>query len=123
MRDVALGAIVLGLLYVPFLDHGRIPIGSLGTTCRDSALMIRVATLEARDGLRQRCWLGMAVSSAFLTAIWMRRKSTEAGLWTRLSCQWQHRLLFAYRSYIQCTCCAAAVHEVDLNRVPLMIWT
>jgi len=31
LRDGALVAVVLGLLYVPFLDHGRIPIGSLGT--------------------------------------------------------------------------------------------
>ena len=30
MRDAALAAIVVGLLYVPFLNHGRIPIGSLG---------------------------------------------------------------------------------------------
>src|ERR1700675_2208746 len=29
MRDAALAAVVVGLLYVPFLNHGRIPIGSL----------------------------------------------------------------------------------------------
>ena len=29
-RDAALAAAVVGLLYLPFLDHGRIPIGSLG---------------------------------------------------------------------------------------------
>jgi alpha-1,6-mannosyltransferase len=31
MRDAVLAAAVVGLLYVPFLNHGRIPIGSLGT--------------------------------------------------------------------------------------------
>jgi glycosyl transferase family 87 len=31
IRDAALAAAVVGLLYLPFLDHGRIPIGSLGT--------------------------------------------------------------------------------------------
>jgi hypothetical protein len=31
VRDGALAALVLGLLYLPFLDHGRIPTGSLGT--------------------------------------------------------------------------------------------
>src|SRR5260221_5530034 len=31
MRDGALAAVALGLLYIPFLNHGRIPIGSLGT--------------------------------------------------------------------------------------------
>ena len=31
IRDAALAAGVVGLLYMPFLNHGRIPIGSLGT--------------------------------------------------------------------------------------------
>jgi hypothetical protein len=31
IRDAALATAVVGLLYLPFLDHGRIPIGSLGT--------------------------------------------------------------------------------------------
>src|SRR5437762_2072618 len=31
IRDAALAAAVVGLLYLPFLNHGRIPIGSLGT--------------------------------------------------------------------------------------------
>ena len=31
IRDAALAATVVALLYVPFLNHGRIPIGSLGT--------------------------------------------------------------------------------------------
>ena len=31
IRDAALAAVVVGLLYVPFLNHGRIPIGSVGT--------------------------------------------------------------------------------------------
>src|SRR2546429_7473349 len=31
IRDAALAAAVVGLLYVPFLNHGRTPIGSLGT--------------------------------------------------------------------------------------------
>src|SRR6202011_968974 len=31
MRDAALAAVAVGLLYVPFFNHGRIPTGSLGT--------------------------------------------------------------------------------------------
>ena len=31
IRDAALAAAVVALLYVPFVNHGRIPIGSLGT--------------------------------------------------------------------------------------------
>ncbi len=30
VRDAALSAVAVGLLYVPFLNHGRIPFGSLG---------------------------------------------------------------------------------------------
>jgi predicted membrane-bound dolichyl-phosphate-mannose-protein mannosyltransferase len=30
IRDAALAAVVVGLLYLPFLNHGRIPTGSLG---------------------------------------------------------------------------------------------
>jgi alpha-1,6-mannosyltransferase len=31
MRDGALAAVMVGLMYIPFINHGRIPIGSLGT--------------------------------------------------------------------------------------------
>lgn len=31
VRDAALAVVVVGLLYVPFLNHGRISLGSLGT--------------------------------------------------------------------------------------------
>src|SRR6202008_847577 len=31
IRDAALAAALVALLYIPFLNHGRIPIGSLGT--------------------------------------------------------------------------------------------
>jgi len=79
MRDVALGAIVLGLLYVPFLDHGRIPIGSLGTYVQRFRFNDPVfATLERVTA--PQVVAGLAVLVGFLTAIWMRRKSTEGSL-------------------------------------------
>jgi len=77
MRDGALAAIVVGLLYVPFLDHGRIPIGSLGTYVQRFRFNDPVfATLE-RVATPQVV-VGLAVLVGFLTAIWMRRKSAEA---------------------------------------------
>ncbi len=77
MRDGALAAIVVGLLYVPFLDHGRIPIGSLGTYVQRFRFNDPVfATLE-RVAAPQAV-VGLAVLVGFLTAIWMRRKSAEA---------------------------------------------
>jgi len=30
IRDAVLAAVALGILYIPFIDHGRIPLGSLG---------------------------------------------------------------------------------------------
>ncbi len=79
MRDGALVAIVLGLLYVPFLNHGQIPIGSLGTYVQRFRFNDPVfATLERVTA--PQVVAGLAVLVGFLTAIWMRRKSAEGSL-------------------------------------------
>jgi hypothetical protein len=79
MRDAALAAIVVGLLYVPFLKHGRIPIGSLGTYVQRFRFNDPVfATLERVAA--PQVVAGLAVLVGFLTAIWMRRKSAEGAL-------------------------------------------
>jgi alpha-1,6-mannosyltransferase len=76
MRDAALAAIVVGLLYVPFFDHGRVPIGSLGTYVQRFRFNDPVfATLE-RVAAPQLV-AGLAVLVGFLTAMWMRTKSAE----------------------------------------------
>ncbi len=76
MRDAALAAIVVGLLYVPFFNHGRIPIGSLGTYVQRFRFNDPVfATLERVTA--PQVVAGLAVLVGFLTAIWMRRKSAE----------------------------------------------
>jgi len=74
-RDVALVAIVLGLLYLPFLSHGRIPIGSLGAYVQRFRFNAPVfATLERVTAPQVAA--GLAVLVGFLTAVWMGRKST-----------------------------------------------
>jgi hypothetical protein len=74
VRDGALAAVVLGLLYVPFFNHGRIPIGSLGTYVQSFRFNDPVfATLE-RVAAPQLV-VGLAVLVGFVTAIWLRRKS------------------------------------------------
>jgi len=76
IRDAALAAIVLGLLYVPFLHHGRIPMGSLGTYVQRFRFNDPVfATLERV--VAPQLVAGLAVLVGFLTATWMRRKSAE----------------------------------------------
>jgi alpha-1,6-mannosyltransferase len=78
IRDAVLAAAVVVLLYVPFLDHGRIPIGSLGTyvqTFRFNgpvfAMLDRVAPPQLLAAL--------AVLVGLATATWLRRAMHE---WT-----------------------------------------
>jgi alpha-1,6-mannosyltransferase len=76
IRDAALATAVVGLLYVPFLNHGRIPIGSLGTYVQRFRFNDPVfATLERVTAPQVAA--GLAVLVGFLTAIWMKRKSAE----------------------------------------------
>ena len=74
VRDAALAAVVVGFLYVPFLDHGRIPIGSLGTYLRSFRFNDPVFAALERVAPLQLVVL-LAVIVGFLTAIWLRRKS------------------------------------------------
>ncbi|MGB7599658.1 MAG: glycosyltransferase family 87 protein [Candidatus Sulfotelmatobacter sp.] len=77
VRDAAQAAVAIGLLYVPFLNHSRIPVGSLGTYVHSFrfndpvfAILERVATPELAAVL--------VVLVGFLTAIWMRRKAAAS---------------------------------------------
>jgi alpha-1,6-mannosyltransferase len=77
VRDGALAAIVVGLLYVPFVDHGRIPIGSLGTFVQRFRFNDPVFAALERVAAPQVV-VGLAVLVGFLAAVWMRRKYAEA---------------------------------------------
>lgn len=84
VRDGALAAAVVGLMYVPFLNHGRITFGSLGTFVQRFRFNDPVfATLE--HVASPQLAAGLAVLVGVLTAIWMRSKSTahpaEAFAW------------------------------------------
>ncbi len=81
VRDAVLGAIVFALLYVPFLNHGRIPIGSLGTYIESFGFNDPVFA-----GLRRladpQLVVGFAVLAGVLVATWFRTRfqtwSTDA---------------------------------------------
>jgi alpha-1,6-mannosyltransferase len=84
IRDAILAAAVVGLLYVPFLNHGRIPVGSLSTYVQRFRFNDPVfATLER--GVAPQIVAGLAALVGFLTAIWLRRKapawSSDAFAW------------------------------------------
>jgi hypothetical protein len=84
IRDGALAAVLVGLLYVPFFNHGWIPIGSLGTYLQRFRFNDPVfATLERV--VAPQLIVGLAVLVGFITAIWLRRRSvawsSEAFAW------------------------------------------
>jgi alpha-1,6-mannosyltransferase len=76
IRDTALAGFVVGLLYVPFLTYGRIPIGSLGTYVQKWRFNGPVFAALERV-MPSPVAVGMAVLVGVLTAVWMRRRSAQ----------------------------------------------
>jgi glycosyl transferase family 87 len=76
IRDMVFAAIIAGLLYVPFLDHGRIPLGSLGTYVQSFRFNDPVFAMLERI-VRPQVAAAVAVLAGFLTAMWMRSRSGE----------------------------------------------
>ena len=74
IRDGALATIVVGFLYVPFLNHGRIPTGSLGTYLQSFRFNDPVFAMLERVASPQIV-VGIAALAGFLLAIWLRRES------------------------------------------------
>jgi len=76
IRDAALAAAVVALLYVPFLDHGRIPIGSLGAYVQ--GFRFNGPVFAALDRVAPPQLLAaLAVLVGLVTAIWLRSAATE----------------------------------------------
>jgi hypothetical protein len=84
IRDAALAAAVVGLLYVPFLSHGRIPTGSLGTYVQ--SFRFNGPVFAALDRVAPPQLLaGLAVLVGLATATWLRREAPE---WSPGQCAW-----------------------------------
>jgi hypothetical protein len=63
---------VVGLLYVPFLDHGAIPIGSLGTSVQ--RFRFNDPVFAALERLAPpKLVAGLALLAGLPTAAWLRR--------------------------------------------------
>jgi alpha-1,6-mannosyltransferase len=77
IRDAALAAAVVGLLYVPFLNHGRIPIGSLGAYVQ--TFRFNGPVFAALDQLAPPQLLaGLAVLAGLVTATLFRRAAPRS---------------------------------------------
>ena len=77
VRDAALAAAVIGLLYLPFLHNGRIPSGSLGTYVQ--SYRFNGPVFAALDQVvSPQLLAGLAVFVGLLTASWQRRRSAAA---------------------------------------------
>jgi alpha-1,6-mannosyltransferase len=120
IRDGILAAAVVGLLYVPFLNHGRIPIGSLGTYVRSFRFNDPVFAAIEQVAAPQFA-AGLAVVAGFLVALWLRSKATE---WSSDAFAWPMAASLL---------CAPVVYPWYLlwllpfvrsaSTVPLVIWT
>jgi alpha-1,6-mannosyltransferase len=76
IRDAALAAAVVGLLYVPFLNHGRIPIGSLSTYVQ--SFRFNGPVFAALDQVAPTQLLaGLTVLVGLITATWLRSAAPE----------------------------------------------
>jgi hypothetical protein len=76
IRDAALAAAVVLLLYVPFLNHGRIPIGSLDTYVQTFRFNAPVFAALNRV-LPPQLLAGLAVLVGLGTATWLRSGAPE----------------------------------------------
>jgi alpha-1,6-mannosyltransferase len=76
IRDAALAVVAVGILYVPFLDHGKIPIGSLGTYVKTFRFNDPVFAMLERVATPQLL-VALAVLIGFLTAICLRSRDHE----------------------------------------------
>jgi alpha-1,6-mannosyltransferase len=74
LRDGALAAVVVALLYLPFLNHGRIPIGSLGTYVESFRFNGPVFAILDRVAPPQLL-VALAVLVGLATATWLRGRS------------------------------------------------
>jgi alpha-1,6-mannosyltransferase len=120
IRDGVLAVVVVGLLYIPFFNHGRIPLGSLGTYVQSFRFNGPVFAVLAKVAAPQLA-AALAVLVGLLTAIWFRRKSTA---WSSDAFAWPVAASLL---------CAPVVYPWYLlwllpflrstSTLPIMIWT
>ena len=120
IRDTLLAVFVFALLYLPFLEKGRIPVGSLSTYVHSFRFNAPVFTMLERITAPEVV-AGLAVLAGIFTAIWMRSNSAA---WASDTFAWPMAASLL---------CAPVVYPWYLvwllpflrsaSQLPLIIWT
>lgn len=120
IRDGLLAAAAVGFLYVPFLNHGKIPLGSLGTYVRSFRFNDPVFAVLERLATPQLA-IALALLAGFVIAFWLRIK---ANTWSPDGLAWPMATSLL---------CAPVVYPWYLlwlipfagpaSSVPIIIWT
>src|SRR5262249_32309253 len=120
IRDALLTGLVFGLLYLPFLERGRIPVGSLGTYLHSFRFNDPLFAMFERV-LAPELVVVLVVLAVFVTASWLREKSAA---WSSDVFAWPMASVFF---------CPPVVYPWYLlwllpflrstSTLPIMIWT
>src|SRR5580704_9376542 len=127
IRDAALAAVVVGLLYLPLLNHGRISIGSLGTYVQN--FRFNGPVFAALNRVASPQWLvGLALLAGLVTATWLSIRRSAPG-WSEDQFAWD---LFAWPMTATLLCAPAVFPWYLLWLLPfltsastllIIIWT
>ena len=79
IRDAMLAVFVFALLYFPFLERGRIPIGSLGAYVQSFRFNDPLFAVLERT-LAPQLVVVLAVLVGFVSAVWLKRKPEESSM-------------------------------------------
>jgi len=127
IRDAALAAVVVGLLYLPLLNHGRISIGSLGTYVQNFRFNGPVFAALDRVASPQLL-VGLALLAGLVTATWLSIRRSAPG-WSEDQFAWD---LFAWPMTATLLCAPAVFPWYLLWLLPfltsastllIIIWT
>ncbi len=101
IRDAALATLVFGLLYVPFLNHGRAPIGSLGAYVQGFrfngpvfAMLDRIAPPQLLVGLA--ILIGLATAACLRIKTATSEVSASQFVWPMAAALWFAPVVFPW---------------------------
>jgi alpha-1,6-mannosyltransferase len=120
VRDAALAAVAVGVPYIPFFNHGRVPIGSLGTYVQRFRFNDPVFAMLERVAAPQLL-VGLAVLVGLLTAFWLRSNTSP---WNSDAYAWPMAATLLWAPVVYPWYLLWLLPFVrSASTVPLIIWT